>query len=74
MSTLLESIVEDLRGLPPSKLVEVSNYIHVLHPKAGHAERRRAAIRATAGCMVGRDGEDFEQAVRETADRIDHDE
>lgn len=74
MMTILESIERDLRELPAPKLVEVSNYIHALHPSAENAERRKAAIRSTAGCMAGADGEDFERAVRETADRIDADE
>jgi len=70
--TLLESIVRDLRELPPPQLVEVSRYIHGLQPHT--AERRRAAIRATAGCMSGPEGEDFERAVREMSDRVDIDE
>ena len=72
--TILESIVRDLRELPAPKLVEVSNYIHRLHPSVENVERRRAALRATAGCMKGAAGEDFERAVRETADRLDADE
>jgi hypothetical protein len=72
--TLLESILRDLHELPASKLVEVSRYLHTLHPSAESIARRRAAIRATAGCMAGDDGEDFERAVRESADRIDADE
>jgi hypothetical protein len=72
--TLLESIVKDLSELPPRTLVEVSNYIHKLNPSAETAERRRAALLDTAGCMPGEEGEDFERAVRETADRIDGDE
>ena len=70
--TIMESILRDLRELPPTKLVEVSSYIHQLHPPS--AERRRAALESTAGCMPGEEGEDFERAVRETADRIDSDE
>lgn len=72
--SLLESIVQDLRELPPSKLVEVSTFIHRLNPLAEAAERRRAALHATSGCMTNDEGEDFERAVRETADRIDTDE
>ncbi len=69
--TILESIVRDLRELPEPRLMEVSNYIHRLHPSVESAERRRAALRATAGCMKGAAGEDFERAVRESAARID---
>lgn len=72
--SLFESIVNDLRELPPPKLVEVSNYIHKLHPSAETAGRRHAALMATAGCMPGEEGEEFERAVRETADRTDIDE
>jgi hypothetical protein len=74
MVSLLDSIVQDLRDLPPSKLVEVSSFIHRLHPSPEAMERRRAALHATAGCMDGEQGEDFERAVRETADQIDADE
>jgi hypothetical protein len=71
MTNIFESIVSDLREMPITKLVEVSRYIHTLHPSNERANRQRAAILATAGCMEGLDGEDFERAVRETADRID---
>ncbi|WP_395742730.1 hypothetical protein [Prosthecobacter sp.] len=74
MLTLLESIVRDLRELPAPKLVEVSHYIHTLHPSSESSSRQRAAIRSTAGCMTGDEGADFERAVRESADRIDTDE
>ena len=69
--TVIESIVRDLRELPPPKLVEVAHYVHGLNPK--NHERRRAALLATAGCMLGEDGEDFERAVKAEADRIDGD-
>jgi hypothetical protein len=71
MTNIFESIVRELREMPIPKLVEVSRYIHTLHPSNESANRQRAAILATAGCMAGQEGEDFERAVRETADRID---
>ncbi len=71
MTSIFDSIVRDLREMPATKLVEVSRYIHSLHPSNENASRQRAAILATAGCMTGQEGEDFERAVRETADRID---
>jgi hypothetical protein len=74
MLTILDSIMRDLRDLPPPKLVEVSEFIHHLHPSPASMERKRVALLATAGCMAGDDGADFERAVRETADRIDGDE
>lgn len=73
--SLLESIVQDLRRLPPPLLLEISHHIHRLRaPDAEASLRRRTALRATAGSMPGEEGSDFERAVRETSDRIDSDE
>lgn len=69
--TLFDSIVRDLRNLPEPKLVEVARYLSRLHPRSH--EQRRTALLATAGCMSGEDGEDFERAVKAEADRIDGD-
>lgn len=69
--SVIDSIVRDLRELPPPKLVEVARYVHGLSPKS--RERRRAALLETAGCMTAEEGEDFEQAVRAEAERIDGD-
>jgi hypothetical protein len=69
--SVIESIVRDLHELPPLKLVEVARYVHGLNPKS--KERRQAALRATAGCMTGEEGEAFERAVKAEADRIDVD-
>ncbi|MCS7062884.1 MAG: hypothetical protein NZM04_02360 [Methylacidiphilales bacterium] len=69
--TVIESIVRDLRELQPPKLVEVASYVHGLNPKSH--ERRRGALLATAGCMTGEDGEEFERAVKAEAERINAD-
>ena len=69
--TVIDSIVLDLRHLPPPKMVEVARYVHRLNPKSH--KRRHAALLATAGCMAGEDGEDFERAVKVESDRIDDD-
>jgi hypothetical protein len=69
--SVIESILKDLQDLPTPKLVEVARYVHGLNPKS--LERRHAALLATAGCMAGEEGEDFERAVRAEADRIDGD-
>lgn len=67
--SLLESIAQDLRALPPM-LLEISRHIHrLLAQDDASASGRRAALRATAGTMPGGEGEDFERAVRETSDR-----
>jgi len=69
--SVIESILKDLQSLPTTKLVEVARYVHGLNPKS--QERRHAALLATAGCMAGEEGKDFERAVRAEADRIDGD-
>jgi hypothetical protein len=69
--TAIDSIVHDLRELPAPKLVEVAHHVHGLNPKSH--ERRRAALLATAGCMTGEEGEDFERAVRAESERVDGD-
>jgi hypothetical protein len=69
--TLLESIVQDLKELSTPKLVEVAGYVHELSPE--NRARRFAALAATAGCMNGEEGEDFERAVRSESERVDSD-
>jgi hypothetical protein len=51
------------------KLVEVAHFISGLNPN--RRNERIAALNATAGSMPGEEGEAFEKAVREEADRID---
>lgn len=69
--TVLDSILRDLRELPPPKLAEVARFVHQLNPKS--RERRLEALRATAGCLNDEEGEEFERAVMEEAERIDAD-
>jgi hypothetical protein len=51
--------------------VEVAHFISGLNPN--RRNERIAALKATAGSMPGEEGEAFEKAVREEADRIDAD-
>jgi hypothetical protein len=69
--TVIESIIKDLETLPASKLVEVADYVSRLNPK--RRDERIAALKATAGYLAGAEGETFEKAVREEANRIDAD-
>ena len=69
--TVIESIIRNLETLPASKLVEVAHFISGLNPN--RRNERIAALKATAGSMPGEEGEAFEKAVREEADRIDAD-
>jgi hypothetical protein len=67
----MESILRDLEALPASKLVEVAQYVSHFNPK--RRSERMAALRAVGGCMPGEEGETFEKAVNEEAERIDPD-
>jgi hypothetical protein len=68
---VLETFVKDLEKLPAPKLLEVARFVHTLG--SSHATRRKEALEATAGCMIGEEGEVFEKVVREEADRINAD-
>ncbi|MGH7945004.1 MAG: hypothetical protein ACREH8_18580 [Opitutaceae bacterium] len=68
MSTL-ETIVEELKTLPPPKLEEAADYIHRLK-EATHAERL-AALERSAGLWSGPEGEAIEKAIEEGCERID---
>jgi len=70
--TVMESILRDLETLPASKLVQVARYVSRFNPN--RRSQRIAALQAVGGCMPGEEGEAFEKAVREEADRVDHDE
>jgi hypothetical protein len=64
--SVIETIVNDLRELPPPQLLEAARFIHGLNRK--NLERRREVLVATAGCMSGEEGEDFESAMRAESD------
>lgn len=68
MSTL-ETIVEELRTLPPQKLEEAAVLIHRLK-EAGHVEHL-AILRETAGVWSGPEGEAIEKAIEEGCEKID---
>jgi len=68
MSTL-ETIVAELRGLPPPKLEEAASYIHRLREST--QTERLAALERTAGVWRGPEGEALEKAIEEGCERID---
>jgi hypothetical protein len=68
MSTL-ETIVAELRALPPLKLDMAASFIHSLR-EATQAERL-AALERTAGAWSGPDGAVIEKAIKEGCERID---
>ena len=58
----LETIVEELKTLPPKKLAVAGDYIHQLKSTTD-AERRRALDRAY-GCLTEEEGNSMEQAIQ----------
>ena len=67
--TVIESLVRDLSDLPAHKLLEVARFVRRLSSQS--SPMREAVFAATAGCMRGTEGEDFEREVRAEADRVD---
>jgi hypothetical protein len=68
MSTL-ESIVEDLRTLPPPKLAEAATLIHRLR-ETSLAERREA-LRRGAALLSPEDGAELARIIDENCARVD---
>ncbi len=68
MSTL-ETIVEDLRALPPPKLEEAATLIHRLRDNA--RSERLAALRRSASILSDADGAELERIIEENCERID---
>ncbi len=59
--SVIESIIENLQGLPTSKLVEVARYVHGLSEKTQTAPLD--ILRATHGGLSEHDGNAFETAL-----------
>jgi len=57
----LESIVQELKALPPQKLRQAAGYIHPLS-EGGRADRQAALDRAY-GCLSTEDAREMEDAI-----------
>ncbi len=68
MSTVIYSILDDLRHLPSADVAAAAEYIHRL--RENHHERGSQAIRETAGALSGPDDDGFEEAMNDF-NRID---
>jgi hypothetical protein len=68
MSTL-ETIVAELKALPPPKLAEAAHFIH--HLRETSREERLAILRETSGAWSGPDGEAIEKAIEEGCEKVD---
>ncbi|MGH8021608.1 MAG: hypothetical protein ACREIA_25660 [Opitutaceae bacterium] len=65
----METIVEDLRALPPPKLEEAATLIHRLRDNA--RSERLAALRRSASILSDEDGAELERIIEENCERID---
>ena len=65
----LESIVADLRSLPPGKLELAADYIERL--KRISDEERQAVLARTFGSLSREDADAMEKAIEEGCERID---
>lgn len=65
----LESIVEELKMLPPKKLAVAASYIHQLRSHTD-TEGRRALDRAY-GCLTEEEAGSMEKAIAANCERID---
>jgi hypothetical protein len=67
--SILETIVEDLRALPPPKLEEAATLIHRLRENA-RAERL-TALERSAGILTDEEGAELERVIEEGCEKID---
>jgi hypothetical protein len=65
----LESILEDLRTLPPNRLESAADYIHRLRT-ISDAERT-AIIHRTAGSLTAEEGEELARIIEEGCEQLD---
>jgi hypothetical protein len=69
MASRLESIVEDLKSLPPNRLASAADYIHKLRT-ISDAERS-AIIDRTAGSLTAEEGEELDRIIEEGCEQLD---
>jgi hypothetical protein len=64
----LETIVEDLKSLPPPKLQMAADYIQRL--KDIGQEERQAALARTFGCLSPEEADELERVIDEGCEQI----
>ncbi len=67
----LESIVEDLKALPPSKLEVAADFVHRL--KRISDEERQAILTRTAGALSPEAADELERVIEEGCEKVDED-
>ena len=65
----LESILEDLKTLPPDRLESAADYIHKLRT-ISDAERT-AIIDRTAGSLTAEEGDELARIIEEGCEQVD---
>jgi hypothetical protein len=65
----LETIVEELKTLPPDRLDSVADYIHRL--KTITSAERMAIIKRTSGSLTPEEGDELARTIEEGCERID---
>ena len=65
----LETILEELKALPPDRLERAADYIHRL--QTVHQAERNAILRSASGIMEGDRGEEFARNIDEGCEHID---
>ena len=68
MSTI-DSIVEELKTLPPDRLQTAADYIHRLH--TGSRLERKAALRRTAGSLTDEEADELFRIIDKSCERVD---
>ncbi len=67
----LESIMEDLKALPPDKLETAADFIHRLNP--AYAAERDSALERIFGSLSPEDAVELERVIEEGCEQInDH--
>ena len=64
----LESIVEDLKSLPPDRLEIAANFIRRLKPIG--EEERQAALARAFGCLSPEEADEMERVIEEGCEQI----
>ena len=67
--TKLDSVIEDLKALPPSNLERAADYIHRL--KRITDQERYAIIDRTAGSLTREEADELERIIAEGCEQLD---
>jgi len=65
----LETIVEELKTLPPDRLDSAADYIHRL--KTISSAERMAIIKRTAGSLTPEEGDELARIIEEGCEQVD---